>query len=119
MIEAEKGSLGFAMHVSFAMGEFKVTPANARHPKCRECRLGSRETTWIYVDLEHGNCPSTAHLTVNTHIMSILCNAMQFEVQCHMPDPDGVRFRARNSSIRPRPLRRGAFLVQGQALPQP
>src|SRR5437899_3050333 len=96
MIEAEKGSLGFAIHVSFAMGEFKVTPANARHPKCRECRLGSRETAWIYVDLEHGNCPSAAHRIVNTHIMSILCNATQFKPQCHISDPDEARFPCAN-----------------------
>src|SRR6266403_4405553 len=45
--------------------------------------------------------PDAGRCTVNTRIMSILCNAMQFKVQCRMPDPDGVRFRRVNPSIPP------------------
>src|SRR6266576_3335446 len=45
--------------------------------------------------------PDAGRSTVDTRIMSILCNAMQFKVQCRMPDPDGVRFRRVNPSIPP------------------
>src|SRR5882724_4026754 len=45
--------------------------------------------------------PDAGRRTVDTRIMSILCNAMQFKVQCRMPDPDGVRFRRVNPSIPP------------------
>src|SRR5713101_7462911 len=51
--------------------------------------------------LKAWECPIAGRRTVNTRIMSILCNAMQFKVQCRMPDPDGVRFRRVNPSIPP------------------
>src|SRR5258707_5955870 len=38
--------------VSFAMGELKVTPANARHPKCREYSTWITRATWSYADLK-------------------------------------------------------------------
>jgi hypothetical protein len=86
------------------MGELKVTPANARHPKCREYQLGSRGQLGFTQTcrLKGTGRPFSGRRTVNTPIMSILCNAMQFKVQCRMPDPDGVRFRRANpSTLRP------------------
>src|SRR5260370_38202515 len=34
------------------MGELKVTPANARHPKCREYSTWITRATWSYADLK-------------------------------------------------------------------
>src|SRR6266478_417769 len=51
--------------------------------------------------LKAWECPIAGRRTVNTPIVSILCNAMQFKVQCRMPDPDGVQFRRANPSTRP------------------
>jgi hypothetical protein len=44
------------------------------------------------VDLNHAEgVPFVGQPTEDTHIMSILCNATQFKVQCRMADPDRVR----------------------------
>src|SRR5258706_12385160 len=48
---------------------------------------------------------------VNTPIMSILCNAMQFKVRCRMPDPDRVRFRRANPGSVRRETERSRFAV--------
>src|SRR3989442_271632 len=79
------------------MGEMS-DPCDARHPKCREYQLGSRGQLGFTQTcrLKAWECPFSGHRILNTPIMSILCNAMQFKVQRRMPDPDGVRFRARN-----------------------
>src|SRR5258705_13660710 len=56
--------------------------------------------------------PDCRAYTVNTPIMSILCNAMQFKVRCRMPDPDRVRFRRANpASVRRDPGERSRFVV--------
>src|SRR5712691_3493673 len=103
------------------MGELKVTPANARHPKCREYSTWITRATWSYADLkldlrrlEAWDCPIAGRRAVNTPIMSILCNAMQFKVQRRMPDPGGVRFRRVNPSTRPAANRGAAALWFGQ-----
>src|SRR5882724_7096213 len=64
--------------------------------------------------LEAWECPIAGRRTVNTPIMSILCNAMQFKVQRRMPDPGGVRFRRVNPSTRPAANRGAATLWFGQ-----
>ena len=59
-------------------GENAVTPARPAAPG--------------HVDSDHVvGMPFIGHPADNTFIMSILCNATQFKVQCRMADPDGMR----------------------------
>ena len=53
------------------------------------------------VDLDHAEgMPFVGQSAGNTHIMSILCIATQFKVQCRIADPDRMRLAPR-SSIEP------------------
>src|SRR6266480_7899410 len=67
--------------------------------------------------LKAWECPMPGAPQLDTRIMSILCNAMQFKVQCRMPDPDGVRFRAGNSSVRSAGNQGGALFDSGKDPP--
>src|SRR5260221_9142593 len=74
--------------------------------------------TWILRRLKAWECPIAGRTAVNTPIMAILCNAMQFKVQRRMPDPDGVRFRRANPS-RPSAANRGGVAFRFGQNPSP
>src|SRR6476646_8819537 len=86
----------------------KVTPCERPAPQMPGKSTRITRTTSIYANLRYGNARQPGRCTVNTHIMSILCNATQFKVQCRMADPDGTRVpKAMPSIVR----RRGGSLL--------
>jgi hypothetical protein len=78
-----------------------VTPANARHPNAGNVDLDHVTTSTYLIGLKAPGRPCFGRHTINTYIVSILCNATHFKLQRRMPDPDGLRFRSVNPANRP------------------
>jgi hypothetical protein len=93
MTEAENGSLGFAMLYPSQWVNL-VTPANARHPNAGNVDLESRDDFDSLDWVKGTGTPVLRAHTINTYIVSILCNAMHFKLQRRMADPDPLRFRS-------------------------